>query len=132
MWKEAIICIVIVITITVGNVITQNYTVETVEGLSKKLEELKEDIINIEKDENMEKQANDKIEKIMEDWENRHDKLAYYIEHDELEKVETNLTGMKSFIETKEYSEAISELDKNVFILKHIEDKYAFNLENIF
>ena len=73
-----------------------------------------------------------KKEEIKKEWENRYDKLAYFIEHDELEKVKTDLTALNSFIETKEYAEAISELDKCVFILKHIEDKYAFNLQNVF
>ena len=72
------------------------------------------------------------MEEIKKSWEARHDKLAYFIEHDELEKVETDLTSLKSFIETNSYSEATSELDKSVFVLQHIEDKYAFNLENVF
>ena len=72
------------------------------------------------------------IDKIKEDWESRHDKLAYYIEHNELEKVEDNLTALDSLSETEEYADAIKELDKCVFILKHIQEKYAFNLENIF
>ena len=62
----------------------------------------------------------------------KHDLLAYYIEHDELEKVETNLTGLRSFIESKEYSDALAELDKTVFVLRHIEDKNKFNLQNVF
>ena len=132
MWKETIICVVIVIAIIVANVITQNYTVESVKYLSEELGELREDILNIENNENMETQIKEKIDKTVNDWEKRHDKLYYYIEHDELEKVETNLTGMKSFIESKEYADSLSELDKNIFILKHIEDKYAFNLQNIF
>ena len=73
-----------------------------------------------------------KVKEVRDDWENRHDKLAYYIEHDELEKVETNLVALNGFIESSKYSDAISELDKSVFVLKHIEDKYAFNLENVF
>lgn len=72
------------------------------------------------------------MEDVKKDWESRHNKLAYYIEHDELEKVETNLVALKSFIDSNEYAEAVSELDKSVFILKHIEDKYDFNLENVF
>ena len=59
-------------------------------------------------------------------------KLAYYIEHDELEKVDTNLIGLKSYIETEEESDAVSELEKSVFVLKHIEDKTRMNLKNIF
>ena len=73
-----------------------------------------------------------KVKEIRDEWESRHEKLAYYIEHDELEKVETNLVALNGFIESNEYSDAISELDKSVFVLKHIEDKYAFNLENVF
>ena len=58
--------------------------------------------------------------------------MSYFIEHDELEKVENNFTGLKSFIETQENAEAINELDKGVFTLKHIEDKNSLNLRNIF
>ena len=134
MWKEIIICIIIVITIIMSNVITQRYTSQSIEKLSHGLGELKEYIVNLEEQENDEikKQMEEKKEKVKEEWETRHDKLAYYIEHDELEKVETNLTSMNSFLETNEYAEAISELDKDIFILKHIKEKYEFNLENIF
>ena len=90
----------------------------------------------IEAEENGEEEVNENIknkkEEMKKEWENRYDKLAYFIEHDELEKVKTDLTALNSFIETKEYAEAISELDKCVFVLKHIEDKYAFNLQNVF
>ena len=127
MLKEGIICIVIVIMIFIGNIVTQNYTKSSVEELSKNLEELR---IDLEK-ENDEKAILDKIDKVNQEWRNRHDKLAYYIEHKELELLETNITSLKSFIETKEYKEAINVLDKSVFELKHIQDKYAFNLENV-
>lgn len=134
MKKEIIVCIIIVIAIIVGNIVTQNYTVKSIGILSEELEELKKDVIEAE--ENGEEEVNENIknkkEEIKKEWENRYDKLAYFIEHDELEKVETDLTALNSFIETKEYAEEISELDKCVFVLKHIEDKYAFNLQNVF
>ncbi len=134
MKKETIICIIIVITISVGNIITQKYTKESVETLSNGLETLKTDLKN-ELDSN-EKELNEKmleeIGKIKENWESRHDKLAYYIEHNELEKVENNLTALNSFVQTKEYADAIKELDESVFVLRHIQEKYAFNLKNIF
>ena len=131
MQKEIIVCIFIIVLIIVGNVVTQNYTVESVESLADQLSDLKSDICKEE--ENSERDSiKDKIKQIEDNWESRHDKLAYYIEHDELEKVETNLTSLRSFIEANENSEAVSELDKSIFVLKHIEDKYAFNLQNIF
>lgn len=131
MGKETIICIIIVIAIVIGNIVTQNYTVDSVKQLSDGLAELKSEL---EKQENDISQENikDKMQKIEDDWKGRHERLAYYIEHDELEKVETNITALKSFIVTNEYAEAVSELDKSVFVLKHIEEKYAFNLQNVF
>lgn len=129
MLKETIICIVIIICIIFGNNTTQNYTKESVGELSSGLMSLREKLIqdNIEN-----KVVKEEIDKIYNNWQNRHDKLAYFIEHDELEKVETDLVAMKSYMETGEYEQAVGELDKGVFVLKHIEDKYAFNLQNIF
>ena len=129
MFKETIICIVIVMTIVLGNNITQNYTKESVSELSSDLMTIREDVSKKDREnEKIQKEA----EEIYQQWGKRHNQLAYYIEHDELEKVETELIAIKSYIETEEYEEAISELDKSVFILKHIEDKYAFNLQNVF
>ena len=134
MKKEMIICIFVVIIIVLGNIITQRYTKISVETLSNDLEELKIDLDN--KLNNIGKKTKEEISEevniITEEWELRHDKLAYYIEHNELEKVEDNLTGLNSLTETEEYADAIKELDRCVFILKHIQEKYAFNLENIF
>ena len=39
---------------------------------------------------------------------------------------------MKSYLEVRDYDQAKNEIDKNIFILKHIEKKYDLNLENIF
>ena len=129
MWKETIICVLIIIAIIFGNYITQSYTKESVKELNGSLEKLRE---NITKNEVEDEKTKNEMEEIYQKWGERHDKLAYFIEHDELEKVETELAAIKSYMETKDYEESISELDKSVFILKHIEDKYAFNLKNIF
>ncbi len=129
MLKETMICIIIVIAIIFGNNVTQSYTKESVSELSSELMTLRGELTqdNVE-NEKLRKQA----ETIYQQWEKRHDKLAYFIEHDELEKVETEFIALKSYIETEDYEESISELDKSVFILRHIEDKYAFNLQNVF
>ena len=131
MLKETIICVIIIISIIFGNYQIQNYTKDSIRVLSEKLIELREEIFK-EDNEINEENAQNKVGKVYEEWEKRHDKLAYFIEHDELEKVETSLTEMKSYIETKEYKDSVSELDKGKFILNHIEEKYAFTLENIF
>ena len=48
------------------------------------------------------------------------------------EKVRDKLVK-NNFIEDKDnYDLAIAELEKTMFVLQHINDKYKFNLENIF
>ena len=131
MTKELIISIIIVVLIFVGNAITENYTGESVDETKKSLSDLREEIIKNE-DEIDFNIAKEKIDKIHEQWDSRYEKVAYYIEQDELEKVKTELTGLRGYIEKEEYSEAVPELDKSVYILEHIKDKTALNLKNIF
>lgn len=127
MYKELAICIVLIIFIFIGDNITQKYTQQSIENLTNELEQLEQNLKNGEKEE-----AEKKTEEINENWEKMHNKLAYYIEHDELEKVETYFTTCQSFTRTGNYDLAISELEKTIFVLDHITDKYSFNLENIF
>lgn len=129
MHKEVIIFIVIVIAVVIGNVVTQNYTKKSVETISSDLKSLRQEL-NVD-DVNQEK-AKKHFEEIEKKWDNIQEKMAYYIEHDELEKVKTNLTELKSHTETEEYEEAINDLDKSVFVLNHIEEKSEFDLKNIF
>ena len=131
MLKELIISIIIIVLIIVGNVITQNYTKESIEETSSYLRELREDLIKDEEeiDSDLPKQ---KLDEIQQKWDIRYEKLAYYIEHNELEKVETGLAGIRGYIDKEEYTEVIPEIDKSIYILEHIKDKNALNLKNIF
>lgn len=127
MFKEAIICIVIVISIFALDMFTQNFTEKTVIEITAIFTDLKNNILKENKE-----QINIGINEIDEKWGNVHDKLAYYIEHDELEKVDTAIITMKAFIETDDFSSATAELDEGKFVLEHIQEKYAFNLKNVF
>lgn len=131
MFKELIISIFIVFLIFVGDSITDNYTRVSIDEASNDLMNLREELMKDEKDIKFDI-AKQKIDDIHKKWDIRYEKLAYYIEHDELEKVETELTGLRSYIENEEYSEAVAELDKSVYILEHIKNKSSFNLRNIF
>lgn len=127
MIKESIISIFVVVLIFTTNYFLQNYTKNSVESMSSKLEELKDDLLN-----DNEEKINEKIEKILNNWNEIQHKMAFFIEHDELEKVETDLMSLKGYIEAKDYSTGVNELNKSIFVLHHISDKYDFNLINIF
>ena len=127
MYKETIICIFIIILIIGLDIITQNYTKKSTIEITDCLSKLKDEI----EKENLEN-AKLKIEELDNKWDNRHDKLAYYIEHDELEKVDTAIVQVKSFVENDDIPSAMAELETGKFVLEHIERKYKFNLQNIF
>ena len=127
MFKETVICIVIVISIFAVDIFTQNFTKNTVCEVTKIFADLKGDILKDDKT-----QIDNGIKKLDEKWGSVHDRLAYYIEHDELEKVDTAIVTMKAYIETDDFSSATAELDEGKFVLEHIQEKYAFNLKNIF
>ena len=128
MFKEIFICVLILSMIFVGNYITQSYTLKSVDEISNRLIEIKDEI---EKETSEDKKINDKIRDMSSNLEKKHDKLSYYIEHNEIEKLETELTSLKSYVEVKEYDEAINEIDRALFLLNHIKDKHEFNLKTI-
>lgn len=128
MFKEIFICILILSMIFVGNYITQSYTLKSVNEISSNLVEIKDEM----QKENIEsKKVNDKIGEMSNNLERRHDKLSYYIEHNEIEKLETELTSLKSYAEVEQYDEAINEIDRALFLLNHIKDKYEFNMKTV-
>ena len=129
MYKELVISIIIIILIFSLDYITQKYTDFAINEAISNLHEIKESL----KEENVDnKKAIEDAEEKYNRWLEHHKRLAFYIEHNELEKVETNFVSGKSFIESSKYEDAISELEKTIFILQHINDKYSVNLENIF
>lgn len=130
MYKEIIISVIIVILISVGDFLTQGYTERSIEEISNELQQLRGNLME-EKQIDQDK-LQEKISTIYDNWEKMHQKLAYFIEHDELEKVETQLTSIKGNIEVAELEQSVPELDKCVFILKHIKNKEKLMIQNIF
>ena len=131
MYKELVISLIIIIAIVMGNTITQNYTKQTVAELSDSLNELKEQISQDDENINWE-DVEIQIEDINKKWNERYEKMAYYIEHNELEKVQSNITGLKSYTKKEDSPEALNQLNSSIFILKHIQEKNELNLKNIF
>lgn len=128
MQKELVICIIIVIAIVVGNTLTHNNTKSAVAEVNSNLQEVSNKIWQKEN----EKEIQDAISTSKEVWDKKNKVLAYYIEHDELEKVSEALIKAKSNISAEEYNTAIENIDSCIFLLQHIEEKDKFTLKNIF
>ena len=127
MIKETVICIIIVIVIIGLELFTQNFTGKTVKEITESFSKIENEIVKQDIE-----QINIEIDKIGNMWEEKQKKLAYYIEHDELEKVHTAIVTMKSYIKTNDFSSAMAELEEGKFVIEHIQEKNSFNLQNIF
>lgn len=129
MIKEILISGIILVLIFTGECITENYTEETIDKISQDLMEMRSQIVN-DKKINVD---NDKknIDDINSYIESRHDKLSYYIEHNELNKVRTELVVLESDIDVEDYQDAVVRIDNSISILNLIKEKSKFNLKNI-
>lgn len=129
MYKEIIISIAIIIFILVINKYTADYTNEAVEIMSEELTQLKQNVL----EENPNKETiESNIKKIEEKWGEKNNTLACYIEHDELEKINTEMTSIKSFIEVEDYKKSIENIDKCNYIIEHLKEKEVLSIINIF
>lgn len=127
MLKEIIIIITVITSILLLNWYLQDYTKKSVEEINNQLEELKQDLKIKE-----EKNIGENLNKIEENWSEKYGVLAIFIEHDELEKVEADLVELDGYIEIKDFDKGINEVNKSIFSLKHIAEKYDFSLINTF
>lgn len=129
MYKELIISIIVIISIFGLNFITQKNTDETVEIMKSYLEEVKKEL---EKQDVDYKLAYEKANKIHDKWEELDDRLAFYVEHEEIEKVKTAIVSMQSFTKMEDDSQAIDAIDRCMYILEHIDEREKMTLDNIF
>ena len=129
MGKETVICIIAIVLIIIGNNISNSYAQSEMGEISDQLGNLRE---MLNKDVIDKQTVSSKMSEIFDDWKQKYIKLAYFIEHDELEKVEVGLTETKGNIDVEQYNEAIIRLDYSNYIITHIEDKLNLKLENIF
>lgn len=129
MKREAIITIIIILVILIGEFVTQNYSKKILGSLQDSLRDLKEQIISSEINVS---DLIEKTDKIYEKWEEENVLLSYYLEHNELEKVNTQIVLVRGFLESDTPGDAIPEIEEGIYILEHIKEKEKLSLKNIF
>lgn len=76
--------------------------------------------------------AKKKAEELSENWNEFESKAAYYVEHNELEKVSLKVRLIKKTIDIDETDLTVEYLEEIKFLLAHIYDKDKLRLKNIF
>ena len=128
MYKEIIACVIIIMLIIGLDVMTQNYTRKSVAVMSEKLDYIKEAYNNDEDKEII----SEKFKELEEEWHNIYEKVTFYLEHNELEKVETRIANIRADVETEEKEDCIASIEECKYVLEHIEEKEDFKIQNIF
>ena len=126
MSKEIVITVIILVAIIGLNAFVGKYVDDKLKYVLSELNDLRP-LVEEEKYE----EANQKINEIDEYWKQSEDIVSFFVEHDELEKVMTEYTSLKTYCKL-EQEEAFEALDKMAFIIKHIEEKDDLKLKNIF
>ena len=129
MKKELIIVVIIIICVIIASIFSQNNTKKQVAEINQELEVIKKQIINKEK--SYEEFSKD-MDNIFDKWMEKDKLFSIYLEHNELEKVNIYLKTAKGFLEANEIEESVPEIEGCIAVLKHIEEKQAFNIKNIF
>ena len=93
MRKGIIIIAIVILGVCILNIITDKITSESVSSVIEDLQELKESLESENKEE-----IKISMKKVEENWLNRKSKLEYFIEHDELEKVSSEIYIIKGNI----------------------------------
>lgn len=132
MTKELWISIIIVVVILIGDIFTTKYTNEAIETTTHSLSEIRKEMEKENEEDIDADKLKEQIKNIRDDWNKRHKKLAIYIEHDELEKIETDLAGLNGYLDKEEYGDSMAQLDISVYVLEHIKNKTVLSLINIF
>lgn len=128
MYKEIIVCIILIALIFSIDLISNNYTKKVFEEMNEILGNLRNEMIKEEDN----AKINEGIKRLEKKWNENFKTLSFYIEHNELEKVAKQITLIKGNSDVKEYSQAIPQLDECVFLLNHIKDKESLLIRNLF
>ncbi len=153
MKKEIITICIIIILIVIAHAVTQIYTQNFFDSISEDLSIVEEKMLSEVDDKNVvydvkndkddsddktsEKTINkaeieDDIKNVEKKWREKYNYFANFVEHDELEKVETQLISIKANAGVGNFDKCVDEIEKCKFIIKHIEEKDSLKIVNIF
>lgn len=122
----------IIIIIILGFVFLMEYL--TSKSLGEATQWMKDGVISIENKikENQEPEAQQEFYDLQGKWKDKTEKLALFVEHNELEKVSNDIALIEINFETDETEDILENIAELKFMLEHIEEKNQLKLKNIF
>ena len=128
MIRDIFIITIIIISVIIGTIYTQNLLGENTDALLKELGRLETNINENMKKEEIDKNANNIYQK----WREVSEKWSIIVDHQEIDLIEKALLAVKSTIETEEYNKSIQKIQESIYLIGHIKEKEELNIKNIF
>ncbi len=122
----------IIIIIILGFVFLMEYL--TSKSLGEATQWMKDGVISIENKvkENQESEAQEEFYDLQGKWKEKTERLALFVEHNELEKVTNDIALIEINFETDETEDILENIADLKFMLEHIEEKNQLKWKNIF
>lgn len=125
MKKEIIICLCIIIAIIIGDIALQKYTNDTLKSINEKLTHMKHELQQSDNASLL------KMDEVNTEWDKKFNILTCYLEHNELEKVKTQLVSISAGIRVNDKEYVYEEIEKAIYMLEHLKDKQMLKIDNI-
>ncbi len=137
--KEFFLIVFIILFIVSLEIVTNYIFKNSIDVIYKKIENIIVLIeeLNIKKDKNILTKneievLGKKIEKLNDLWMAERNKLSYFSEHDELEKITKCLVLLEENARNKEYIKSLEDCKEFIYWLEHVKEKDSLKLKNIF
>lgn len=137
--KEVILIIIILISIIILDFVTNYISEKSVKEIMAKLDEISILIETAKYQNNQnelssetEKNLEEKVSNLKNEWNNKQNKLSMFVEHDELEKVTINIVLLEENIKNLEFVNTQEDEAEVKYWLNHFKEKEKLNLKNIF
>lgn len=137
--KEVILIIIILISIIILDFVTNYISEKSVKEIMAKLDEISILIETAKYQNNQnelssetEKNLEEKVSNLKNEWNNKQNKLSMFVEHDELEKVTISIVLLEENIKNLEFVNAQENEAEVKYWLNHFKEKEKLNLKNIF
>lgn len=130
-YKTLIFAISILIIIIILDIIFENYSKNAIEKINSNIDKIGK-FFEIE-GENYDKEKLENFsEKARDEWRKREDILSCFIEHDEVEKINTKLDVLYTQVKNEVWMDAKSTVSEVKRLVKYLEGKYELSIQNIF
>ena len=124
---KVIVIIVFMIVILVLNWLVGSYTDKAINNMEAGVAQLKKTLLagNYE-------ESKKQSEKLRDNWNEYENKFAYFMDHEEIEKLSVKVYAIDENASNKYYELALEDSIETKFLLEHVKDKLKWKLNNVF